>query len=262
LAIFRSAGQNRWLTYGLTLLARVRTGQQRPAEARALLEEARAVWSHVTTTYGQPFDAYLRYYLASAALAQGDIDTAGAQLEASLRELEAAGDDMARGVVLGGLGLLAARRGEHAKARATFAEGLPLLRQGGDRWDLALLLLNSGLEEAQAASPAAASLLAEALRAWKRLDSAAGVALALAGLGQIAAGTGKPQRAGQLLGAAKALLPPADPLIRVIVPYDLPARLASARAGGDPVAFDRGLAEGQAWTMDGAVAAGLADAGA
>jgi predicted ATPase len=35
--IFRSAGDSRWLTYGLTLLARVRTGQGRPPEARALL---------------------------------------------------------------------------------------------------------------------------------------------------------------------------------------------------------------------------------
>jgi hypothetical protein len=31
----------------------------------------------VETTYGQPFDAYLRYYLGGAALVQGDADTAG-----------------------------------------------------------------------------------------------------------------------------------------------------------------------------------------
>lgn len=77
--IFRSAGDGRWLTYGLTLLARVRTGQERPAEARALLEEARSVWSRAENTYGQPFDAYLRYYVGSAALAEGDTDTARAQ---------------------------------------------------------------------------------------------------------------------------------------------------------------------------------------
>jgi hypothetical protein len=49
-------------------------------------------------------------------------------------------------------------------------------------------------------------------------------------------------------------------LLRVIVPYDLPGRLAVARTGGDPAAFDRGLAEGQGWTIDRAVAAGLASA--
>jgi hypothetical protein len=48
-------------------------------------------------------------------------------------------------------------------------------------------------------------------------------------------------------------------LLRVIVPYDLPGRRAVARTGSDPAAFDRGLAEGQAWTIDRAVAAGLAD---
>jgi non-specific serine/threonine protein kinase len=257
--IFRSAGDSRWLAYGLSLLARVRTGQQRPAEARALLEEARLVWSHAETTYGQPFDAYLRYYLASAELAEGDADAACAHLRASLRELDAAGDDMARAVVLGSLGLLAARRGEDAEARAHFADSLPVLRAGHDQWDLALVLLNAGLEEAEAASPAAGPLLAEALQAWEKLGGTAGMALALAGLGEVAASHGAPRRAGQLLGAGRALLPAADPLLRVIVPYDLSARLAAARARGDPAAFDRGLADGQTWNTDTAVAAGLAN---
>jgi tetratricopeptide (TPR) repeat protein len=257
--IFRSAGDSRWLAYGLTLLARARTGQQRPAEARALLEEARLVWSRAETTYGQPFDAYLRYYLGSAELADGDADAACAHLQASLREFDAAGDDMARAVVLGSLGLLAARQGEHAEARARFADSLPVLRAGHDQWDLALVLLNAGLEEAEAGSPAAGPLLTEALQAWQKLGGTAGMALALAGLGEVAGGHGSPRRAGQLLGAGRALLPETDPLLRVIVPYDLPGRLAAARAGGDPAAFDRGLADGQAWDTDSAVAAGLAN---
>jgi predicted ATPase len=258
--MFRSAGERRWLSYGLALLARVRTGQARLAEARALLEDARVVWRQVEVKYGQPFDAYLRYYLGSTALVQGDLDTARAHLEGSLHLLETAEDDMARGVVLGSLGVLAAQRGEHAQARASFAEGLPLLRQGDDLWDLALLLLNSGLEEAQAASPTAGELLTEALRAWQQLRGSAGMAYALAGLGEVAASDGQPHRAGQLLGAAQALLPPTHPLLRVTVPYDLPGRLAVARADSDPAAFDRGLAEGQGWAIDRAAAAGLASA--
>jgi predicted ATPase len=256
---FRSAGERRWLSYSLALLAQIRTAQERAAEARVLLEEARAAWSRVETTYGQPFDAYLRYYLGSALLAEGDAGGAGAQFEASLREFGAAADDLPRGVVLGSLGLLAAQRGEHDQARARFAEGLPLLHGGGDQWDLALLLLNSGLEEALAASPTAGALLVEALRTWQQLGSAAGVAFALAGLGEVAAGRGASRRAGQLLGAGQALLPATDRLLRVVVPYDMSARLTAARAGGDPAEFDRGLADGQTWDIDGAVAAGLAD---
>jgi hypothetical protein len=53
------------------------------------------------------------------------------------------------------------------------------------------------------------------------------------------------------------LLPATEPLLRIIVPYDLFTRLAAARAGGDPAAFDRGLAEGQAWDIVRVVAAGL-----
>jgi hypothetical protein len=53
--IFRSAGEGRWLSYSLALLARLRTGQERLDEARALLEEARVARSQLETTYGQPF---------------------------------------------------------------------------------------------------------------------------------------------------------------------------------------------------------------
>ena len=141
------------------------------------------------------------------ALVQGDDNAAATQLSASLRELEAAGDDLGRAVVLGNIGLLAARRGEHAQARTQFAESLQVLRGGGDQWDLALLLLNSGLEEVHAASPAAWALLVEALHAWQQLGSTAGVAFALLGLGEVAAASGTSGRAGQLFGAGRALVP-------------------------------------------------------
>jgi hypothetical protein len=56
-------------------------------------------------------------------------------------------------------------------------------------------------------------LLAEALRAWQQLGSTAGVAFALGGLGEVAAGRGAPRRAGQLFGADGALLPGTNPLL-------------------------------------------------
>ena len=157
--------------------------------------------------------------------------------------------------------MLAAQRGDHAEARARFAEGLPLLRRGGDLWDLALLLLNSGLEEAQAASPMAGGLLTEALRTWQQLRGRPGH-----GVGARRAGRGRRRRrpAAPRWPAARRGPGPAPgeptPLLRVIVPYDLPGRLAAARTRGDPAAFDRGLAEGQGWTIDRAVAAGLTSA--
>jgi hypothetical protein len=119
------------------------------------------------------------------------------------------------------------------------------------------VLLNSGLEEVRA-SPAAGSLLIEALRAWQQLGSTAGVAFAVFGLGEVAAASGAAHRAGQLIGAGRALLPATDPLLHIVVPCDLSTRLVAARERGDPTGFDRGVAEGQAWTIDEAIAAGLA----
>jgi predicted ATPase len=115
--IFRSAGELRWLSYGLALLARLHTGQEQLAEAQSLLEEARAVWRQVDVTYGQPFDAYLRYYLGSAALVRGCFAAAGVHLSASLHDLESAQDDIARGVVLGSLGTGPVRRRPAVAAR-------------------------------------------------------------------------------------------------------------------------------------------------
>jgi predicted ATPase len=265
--IFRSVGDDRWLAFGLALLAQVRLSQTRPAEARQVLDEARGVWRRVEPGSEQPFEAYLRYYLpglqsvlSTPALLEGDADAVRAQLAASLPELEAAGDDLGRGIVLGSLGLAAAQRGAHAEARARYAQSLPLLRQGRDAWSLAWILVMAGLEEAQAASPGARSLLVEALHACQRLGVTAGLGLALAGLGQVAAGAGTARRAGQLLGAGQRMLSTEpDQLRSAVVPYQVPEILASARAAGDPAEFDQGLAEGQAWTEDQAIAAGLAD---
>ena len=189
---------------------------------------------------------------------QGDEEGARVQIEESLTEVEAAHDDLGRGVMLGALGLLAAHRGQHAEARSRFSEGLPLLRgSSGDQWDLALLLLNAGLEAVQAGRPESGALLVEALRVWRHLGVTAGAGLALAGLGQIAAARGAPLLAGGLLGAAQALAEPANALMPVVVPYDVSSSIDIARAAGDHQAFDRGLAQGQGWTFERAVAAGL-----
>ena len=68
--------------------------------------------------------------------------------------------------------MLAAQRGEHAEARAMFAQALPLLRPGADQWDLALLLLNSASKRRRRHRRAAGELLTEALRAWQRFTAA------------------------------------------------------------------------------------------
>jgi predicted ATPase len=260
-SIFRVAGDRRWLAYSLALLGRVRMSQNRLTEARGLLGEARTVWHGVEPNYGQPFDAYLSYYLGGVALLSGDTTTAQAELEVSLTALRAAGDDLATGILLGALGVNAARRGNHDEARARFAEALPLLRPGGDQWDLALLLLNAGLEIVHTNIASAGEMLIEALRIWQQLGRQTGTALALAGLSQVGASQGGVLRAGQLLGAGQHLLPDADPLLAVVVPYELPQIIERARAEVDAELFDRGLVEGRTWTLDQAVAVALADAG-
>jgi hypothetical protein len=62
-AIFRAVGEDRWLAYGLALLARVRLTQARPAESGRLLDEARTVWRGAAAEAAD-FERYLRYYMS------------------------------------------------------------------------------------------------------------------------------------------------------------------------------------------------------
>jgi hypothetical protein len=134
-----------------------------------------------------------------------------------------------------------------------------LRASSGDQWDLALLLLNAGLEAVRAGTPESGTLLVEALRVWSELGVASGAGLALAGLGEVAAVRGAPLLAGGLLGAAQTLVAPADALLSVVVPYDVSSSVDTARVAGDRQAFDRGLAQGRGWTLDRAVEAGLGE---
>src|SRR5262249_52551027 len=207
---------------------------------------------------GQPFDAYLLYYMGLVDLAQGNANSARTALEASLAGVKAANDELAQAVVPGALGLLAARMDDHAEARRRFTEALPLMPRGDDPWDRALSLVNAGLEDARAGLATGKALLVQALRVWRDVGRVAGVALSLAGLGELAAVDRDGRRAGQLIGASQALLPASDTLLAMITPFDLPTCIARARAPVDPGAFRSGPSEGAAWPRDPAVAEGLA----
>ena len=199
--IFRSAGDNRWLTYGLTVLARVRTGQERPAEARALLEEARLVWSRVRTTYGQPFDAYLRYYLGSAALAEGDADAAREHSRGQSRLNSTPPTTTCPALSCSGAsgcwphgGASTPRRGPGSpRACRCCARGAT-----SRTWPCRCSA--PALKRPRAASPAARALLTEALQAWQRLGGNAGMALALPAGG----GRSRPRSAAPGRSAARS----------------------------------------------------------
>jgi non-specific serine/threonine protein kinase len=170
------------------------------------------------------------YWQAETALRRADGGRALALLEAALVVARGTGDAWGTGVVRADLARVALARGDHARARAVCQEGLagaPLARDGG--W-------------------------------WGRR----GPILLLVPLGWAASALGEPARAARLLGAAEAARE------RIGARYWFDEResyeraLAATRAQLGEAAFSAAWAEGQALTLEQAIAAALAagDAGA
>jgi hypothetical protein len=168
------------------------------------------------------------------------------------------GDAAALNVVLTNLGDLELIGGDYGQAASRSREALALGRARHDHWALALnltnlayaLLLNGGDEQE------AADLLEEGLVASERVGMSELVAVCLEGLATIAARS-DPLRAAQLTGAVDATL---EELGSDLEPAERALRertLALLAGSMDSEAVDAARAEGRAWSLPDAVAAGL-----
>jgi hypothetical protein len=100
----------------------------------------------------------------------------------------------------------------------------------------------------------------QGLRLWQELQQVEqrqveqwlGIAKGLAGLAEIAAAQGLPERAGRLFGAASRLLPTTSTFRE-----EVHRRSAAARAQLDAATFDAGWAAGQAMTEEQAMTEAL-----
>jgi non-specific serine/threonine protein kinase len=97
--------------------------------AAGFYAEARSVWQRL----GDHKYSQAQNNLAWVALRRGDMETARAYFEASLRVQEECGDRWAMAWTLVGLGTTAAKEGAFARSRALLAEGIQRAREMGDR---------------------------------------------------------------------------------------------------------------------------------
>jgi DNA-binding CsgD family transcriptional regulator len=134
-------------------------------------------------------------------------------------------------------------------------EALALLRRQNDSYGIACaqLVLGWVATERRAGATAAANY-AESLSLWQELGTQEGVVDVLAGVAELAATAGHPERAARLLAAAEAL----GEAVGYVVPAPERARYdrtkAELRASLEAVAFAREWAAGLTITLDEAVA--------
>jgi tetratricopeptide (TPR) repeat protein len=207
------------------------------------------------------FEAFVLYQLGRAAFANQDVMEAKTRFQQSLVLFRQEGDTLTEAMALTALGVVAAAQGDAVAAQSLLAQSVPLMRAAGDRRDLTQSLLTAGtVRLKQGDLQQAHNLFTESLRLWDSIgdqENAPGIRRALAGLAEVAAAQGRAERAGRLLGAAKALSPRPANFFSEASRIDLDQDIAQTRMHLDQAAFEAGWAAGQAMTQEQAISYAL-----
>jgi predicted ATPase/class 3 adenylate cyclase len=256
LALVREMGNRQGVAASLNDLGVVAYEQGEYGRAAALHEESLALFREVGDRWGI---AISLSYLGHRASVQGEYGRARALLEESLVLARGLGDRRVIALSLNSLGEVARVQGEYERARALYEESLALFRELGDKRSVAIPLVNLGLvAQAQGEYERVRALYEESLALSREVGDKPGIAHGLEGLASTALEPGAAPAVGawgaRLLGAADALraaigapLPPTDqaPVERTVV---------SLRAALGDDAYEAAWAEGQALTLEEAVA--------
>jgi hypothetical protein len=172
------------------------------------------------------------------------------------------GDTLGTANSLNNLGRVAYDQGDYARAAALHEESLALRRELGEKRGIAYSLVNLGdVALAQGHHGQASVMLKEGLTLFHEVGDKRGITISLEDLAHAATGPdGTPearQRAGRLLGAAAALLATSVGPLLAHERADHERTVAALRAGLGDVAFEAAWADGQAMTLERALALAL-----
>jgi predicted ATPase/class 3 adenylate cyclase len=256
--IGRELGKPELIAGALAGLALVARRSDDFARARALLSECRRLWREQGDRVNS---AHALRSLAVVANLQGDLAGARAFFEVSLALFQEVGDRWNVAQLHGDLGEVLTAHGDYAAARRVYDAGLALWRELGNRQGIANLQNGLAYVVAEQGDHAAARALAEeALAIRRESGSTIRVAWSLACFAYMAATLGQWRRTLRLAGAAAALRRatdfqnPASTLLR------LERKLGTAREALGAPASAALWAEGEAMTLEQAVAYALSDA--
>ena len=256
LALSRSAGERYWtavLLNGLGLLGR-RQGDFAGATARyeESLELSRALGNQrgVLAALGN---------LGSLARAQGDLDRAIALQEECLALSRQLGDQRSVAEDLNNLAVVLDAQGQFVRASALQQESLELYRALGDTYGVALVLYNLGTRAARGGASAQASVqLKESLALYHALGEATGCLDCLEQIAVLAEIEGQPRGAAQILGAAEGQRARLSAARTPAIQTDFDSAVAAVRCRLAPDVFAAAWAEGNAMTLEQAMAVVIA----
>ncbi len=241
-----------WALGGLGWLAREHDDA---ATARRQLEAALAIFRELQDEDGI---AWVAVTLGEVAMMEEDTVNASALVIEAQQRYSGRQSSLDIGWVLNHLAHIAQLQGDYVEAERLHQESLTIFRDHTVR--LGLGWAYQGLGEtalAQGAATPAAQRLAEGLAVFRDLGDRAGVSWCLAGMAGVAVLDEEPERAVRLWGAAEALR------LSIGARHAPAARarrerlMAAARDQLGDAAFDAAWAEGQALTLEQAMAEAL-----
>jgi class 3 adenylate cyclase/tetratricopeptide (TPR) repeat protein len=227
--------------------------------------ENTAAWQHLQAGLIQaraagdrPGEALALNNLGLVAWNQGDYAAARSLYQESLALRRQLGDRWGISASLTNLGLVAETQGDHTAAWGLLEESLALDREMGDKPGIAISLINLGNVAWNQGDYAAAQVLyEESLALSREMGDKRGIVETLVGLAGVATASGDMPRATRLASAAESLrvsiylaLGPLEQRI-----YERAISTTRAALGED--AFNAAWAEGQAITLEDAIALAL-----
>jgi len=258
LALYKQMNDNSGIARSLASLGLMEFMTGNYERASALLESALSLFREQRDNWGT---ASTLRYLGSIADIQGS-DQAAKLLDESFTLYRDIGNRRGIGLVLVHRGIAAYAQRDSKRALAPLEQSLALFREVGDRGGILVSQQFLGYVAClEGDHDRAMSLFRETIGLCRDLGNKRELAGCLDGLAEVATSVGHLERAVRLFGAAEALRRTTGVPERRLLRADRDRDVAAVRAamGEDP--FAASWAEGQAMTLDQAIAEALGDEG-
>jgi tetratricopeptide (TPR) repeat protein len=221
-------------------------------EAHALLKEAVSLFRESGKPY---FHAISLVHLGNVSLGLGNPDEARNWLEQAYPLFKELGEEWGLSFVLNNLGEVARVTGDYEQAHTYYKESEALLRATGDKGDLARLIHTLGyIAKHEGDEDRAEAQFRESLTLFRKLGNKRGIAECIAGLASLRARQGNLQIATKMLSAAEALLSTSGAAWWPADRVEVESTRAILQAGLDQDVLWTAWQEGQAMTLDQAIA--------
>jgi predicted ATPase/transcriptional regulator with XRE-family HTH domain len=243
------------LSFALFSLGDLERYQNHYARATARFEESLALCRAIEFPFGIANNLWA---LGNIALLQSDLAKATALFEEGLALQRGQGNQHGIGHMLNALGRAAQQQGNYQQAQALYEESLALYRELGNNPIISWILIElGGVAQAQGEYGRAKTLYRESLLLSQKVGLKLNIAESMIGLAGVAGQLRQGEQAARLFGTAERLLDSLgtqlDPLIRTAYEQNV----AAVRAQLKEEAFAAAWAQGQAMTLEQAVADAL-----